>query len=83
MSWMLLQATALHVCNLVICQVIFEAGACRARPASRVQVIKKSGFCHDVYQAHELDKNWDGFDKERVVCDSPRLMLQCVFCGFC
>lgn len=45
-------------CAIQILLIMVQAAA---------QVLKKSGFAADLFAAHELDKKWDGFDKDKVV----------------
>ena len=33
-----------------------------------MQVLKKTEFASGTFEPHELDKKWDGYDKDRVVC---------------
>lgn len=33
-----------------------------------MQVLKKTGIASGLYTPQELDKKWDGYEKDKVVC---------------
>ena len=33
-----------------------------------MQVLKKTDLASGIFEPHELDKKWDGYDKDKVVC---------------